>query len=419
MWKKKVAELLAKHAAKRVNGKVASMETQETTRDILFANFRKLDTMGLRINNPENLSEKHIRALVRYWYYEEKKANKTMQNQLSRLRVFGEWIGKPGLVRSLAYYLPEVPPETLKVKNATDKSKAWTSVGIDLQDLIRQADTLDWRFGCMLRISIAFGLRREELVHCRPHRADRGYYLLVVDGKGGQSRPVPIDTPERRAALDYVKSRLKGDQFLGWPTTVRGKEGSKEYALGRYNKLMIRLGLTKKDAGVTGHGGRAQYVENISLEAGFVPTVLGGTVHISKDQLDIKIIQISENLGHHRRSVYAAYAGKLSALRSGLLSADDHELMIDSALLVLVDQGLSSIEKDRMEDVMSVVANLSTVGIQITPACAHALWGAHSRRYAVDWVKPASEILPAILAASRHIVTTYEPPQQQNTGTNG
>jgi integrase len=407
MWMKRLTDLLSKHAPTRVNGKVASMETQETTRDILFACFRRLEKLGYMMNNPENMGEKHVRALVRHWYFEENKSNKTMQNQLSRLRVYTGWIGKPGLVRGITYYLPEVPPEKLKVQTATRKSKAWISAGIDVQEKIRQADGLDWRFGCMIRIAIAFGLRREELVHCRPHLADRGSHLHVLNGKGGQPRYVPIDTPERRAALDFVKARLKGDEYLGWPYTVRGKHATKEYSITRYNKLMAQIEITKKASGVTGHGARAQYVENISLEAGFVPTVLGGTVHIDEDQLKIKILQISENLGHHRKSVYAAYAGKLSALRSGLLNPEDHQLLIDSALLVLIDQGLSIIGKERMNDVMAVVANLATVGIQITPACAHALWVAHSRRHAVDWVAPTREILPALLAAAKLIVITF------------
>lgn len=410
MVEKKLAQILAEHAPRRTNGKIASEETQTTTKNILLAGFRVLGKkLGYKIQNPENLNETHIRALVRHWYYVQEKAPKTMQNQLSRFRVFAGWIKKPGLVKNIEYYLPEVPPEKLKVTVAATKSKSWAGNGIDAMEKFLEADAVDWRFGLMLRIELAMNMRRKEVLHCVPGKDDRGAHLFVTEGKGGKQRFIPITTEEQRQTLDYVKARVKKSERLGWRTTVGGENATIEYSLRRYNKMMARIGITKAIAGVTGHGLRHQYTENLSMQAGFVPPVLGASVHIDQEDLTIRILQISENLGHHRLSVYASYGGRLSQLRNGQQVTDtEMQLIIDTALLVVAEKdGLKGYPKERTEDVVTLVIRLSEKGLELSPAAAHALWSFHSRRYAFDWVRPNAEVVPAMLVAAKEIIKSY------------
>lgn len=410
MVEKRLAQILAEHAPRRTNGKTAAAETQVTTKNILLAGFRVLDKkLGYRIQNPENLNETHIRELVRHWYYVQEKAPKTMQNQLSRFRVFAGWIKKPGLVKNIEYYLPEVPTEKLKVTVAATRSKSWAGNGIDTAEKFVEADAVDWRFGLMLRIELAMNMRRKEVVHCVPWKDDRGTHLFVSEGKGGKQRFIPVTTHEQRETLDYVKARMKKSERLGWLTTVGGEKATIEYSLRRYNKMMERIGITKAIAGVTGHGLRHQYTENLSMQAGFVPPVLGASVHIDEDDLTNKIIQISENLGHHRLSVYASYGGRLSQLRNGQKVTDaEMQLIIDTALLVLAEKdGLKGYPKERTEDVVTLVIRLSEKRLELSPAAAHALWSCHSRRYAFDWVRPTAEVVPAMLVAAKEIIKSY------------
>lgn len=106
MWKKKVNTVLAKHAGTRQNGAAASARTMAHTGQVVYKAFSRLHEMGLKIEDPQNLSDKHIRALVRDWWLGPKrKAPKTIQNDLSRLRMFAGWIGKPNLVLTTIKYL--------------------------------------------------------------------------------------------------------------------------------------------------------------------------------------------------------------------------------------------------------------------------------------------------------------------------
>lgn len=68
-WRKELQRLIDKHAGERLNGKVASSRTREATATELFAAFNTLhDDLGFKLQNPKNLGEKHIQALVNHWY---------------------------------------------------------------------------------------------------------------------------------------------------------------------------------------------------------------------------------------------------------------------------------------------------------------------------------------------------------------
>lgn len=415
MNKRLLAELnglFALHASVRVNGKTASDRTQEVTREVMMASFRCLaDDLGFHMENPANLGERHLKALVHHWHHVDKNNAKTLQNKLSRLRVvYRDWLKKPGLVKSASYYLPDVPPEKLKVKTAAEASKAWSSHGIDIAEKIKLADKIDPRFGLMLRFANAFGARRKEVLHFQPHIADRGDCIRLIETKGGRPRDIRVDTKEQRETLDFIKSKVKKGEALNWPITVRGKVGSVKYGLKHYLYRMKQIGVTKLTAGVTGHGLRAGYVEDASIKHGFLPPVLEGkTARMGADDFKIRRTQIAEDLGHNRPGIYCSYCGQVGRYMEDANPRDDADLL-DAALLVIMHRSqLEAIKSCYMDDAMTVVRHLAENGYQMSPACAYTLWRVYSRMRAVEWVQPEKEIVIALLAAAVLVVRSYNP----------
>lgn len=216
MWQQKVNEFMKSAGAFRVNGKKASERTQTLTKDVLCAAIRRLHELGYKIQDPKNLGERHIQVLVTDWWYCKKKKIKTIQNDLSRLRVVCAMIGKPGMVNSVEKYLPDVDPELLKVRSAAQTTKSWSGNGIDLVAKFREVDEREPHLGLMLRLELGFGLRREEVLKCNPHAQDYGHYLQVFPGmgKGGRWRNIPIASTAQRELLDYVKARVPKNKPL-------------------------------------------------------------------------------------------------------------------------------------------------------------------------------------------------------------
>jgi len=88
MWQQKVNDVMKSAGASRVNGKPYSERSQTLTKDVVCASIRVLHERGYKIQDPKNLGERHIEVLVKHWWYCQRKKPKTIQNDLSRLRVF-------------------------------------------------------------------------------------------------------------------------------------------------------------------------------------------------------------------------------------------------------------------------------------------------------------------------------------------
>lgn len=145
-WQKSVNGVLALKAGTRMDGKIASERTKTITREVVYASFRRLYALGYRIQNAENLKEKHLKLLVKDWWHTQKKQVKTIQNDLSRLRCFCKMMGKPGLVRPLNYYLPEIDPKFLCVHKKEIDSHSWAAKGLNMPEVFRKVDKKDLRW---------------------------------------------------------------------------------------------------------------------------------------------------------------------------------------------------------------------------------------------------------------------------------
>ncbi|CAM3606024.1 phage integrase N-terminal domain-containing protein [Polaromonas hydrogenivorans] len=242
----------------RVNGNKAGNRTQEQAGQVMSESCRRLHKLGYYLSDISGLQEKHITALVEDWHAQPLKI-KTMQNQLSRIRIFCRWLGRENLVKTggVKSYFPELAPKVFKVSTVAVKSNSWTGNGLDVVQKIKEAWLHDARHGGMLMLGVAFGLRKKEMLRIKLWMSDKGT-SLDIDGsvaKNGRFRSIPIESGEfaefglmQRRALDEVKKLCNKYHTLGWPgLTFKQSEN-------RYYHYMRRLGLTKFDEGVTGTG---------------------------------------------------------------------------------------------------------------------------------------------------------------------
>jgi integrase len=318
-WKARLQALIDRHAGRRMDGRPASHRTIEATSAALFEFFNTLHGLGFKIQDPKSLGDRHVEALVTLWY-ERGAAIKTMQTKMSMLCKFERWIGKKGMVKGLSVYLKHVPASRLKHVATLTRSKSWTGNGINVEDKFKEADELDERFGLMLRMSSAFGLRRKEILMFRPWKADRGDYIVIFSNAGpknGRSRTVSITTQFQRDVLDLIKHRMRKTASLGWTHTRRGKPATLKYQLEEYNRRMAEIGITRELAGVTGHGLRAEFIENAAMAEGMTPPTLGGTAdQMPREEIDLVRARMSEQLGHSRVSVMNSYYGSFGRFRT-------------------------------------------------------------------------------------------------------
>ena len=309
-------EIIRANAGLRVNQATASHRTQEISEQIIGRCCRQLHALGFYIEDISGLQRKHIDALLNDWHSTGLSA-KTIQNQFSRLKIFCGWMGKGGIVspEGAIGHLPGVDPKSLRVRTVADRSKSWSANGLDIAEKIRQARNQDPRHGAMLLLGVAFGLRKKEMLRIKPWKADKGD-RLEIDGavaKNGKHRVILIERgdPERdefgraqRWALDLAKSLCKKNETLGWPGL------SIKQAENRYYHYMKVLGITKFDAGVSGHGLRAEYAENMLILRGLMPPTLGGNPsQASPAERDRIMLEVQNKLGHDDRHASGAYWG--------------------------------------------------------------------------------------------------------------
>jgi integrase len=319
-WKTELKHLLRQHnhlAAHR--NKVVGTETKKKREDILYLGFAELHELGYKIENPRNFREIHIRVLARHWE-EQGKSSATIQNRISTFRVFAEWIGKPGMIGDSTKYVQN--PEAAKRRQVADRDKSWDANNADFEQLLERIEAYDERLAVMAIISKAFGLRRKEVITFRPHLAERNFKeqsCIVVEfgTKGGRPRVVPVELPIQELALARAKKLVKSVRgSLGW-------EGlTLKQSLSKFSNGMTRLGINKKELGVTFHGLRHQYAnEKYERMTGVPSPVRGGKRGEVDPETDYKARMLtSEALGHSRTSVTASYYGShrsVSATNSG------------------------------------------------------------------------------------------------------
>lgn len=270
-----LAELLSANVTKKNRGEaVASTQTQQDRKvriHLIFDDLRSADKVNKPITTPKNLKPHHIEALVNYWI-EKGLGASTIENRLSLLRMLALWIGKRDIVKPMAYYAPD-----LKRTYAAQSDRSPAAKGYDAMDVFQKIFEKDKYVGMQVLLAIVFGARRKECVRFYPLLNDKENYIILETGtKGGKERHVPVDTPEKRAALDAMKefaykAHRIAKAHLGNPNNTLKQN------LRRYTYVLERLGYTKEKAGFTGHNFRQEFLIKELMKRGLVPTIRGGS----------------------------------------------------------------------------------------------------------------------------------------------
>jgi len=293
--------------AHATRAKGVSFKTMEERRLFFFAFFRELRTFGYWID-PRSLATRHLQVMVDAWLSRDLSAA-TVQRYLSHLRVFCDWIGKPGMVPELAKLT--TTPERFERTYVAEESKAWSDRGAVTGDVIARADAIDPYVGAQLRMQQAFGLRVKEALMLRPHvsviESDGRSVLVVKRGtKGGRRREVPIDSDMKRDAIAHAQKFCVGvDRSLADPARTLSQ------AYRRFYYVMEQLGVTIAQLGITAHGLRHDFSSGeYEAHAGEPPPVRGGSA-VNRDTDTQARLAVAEQLGHARKQISGAYLGGL------------------------------------------------------------------------------------------------------------
>jgi integrase len=334
-WKGILQSIIADHNGQHgVRNKVVSHRTQSARAHALFHMFGLLRRLGYALD-PRHLCGRHVAVLVQYWTAAARLTERcaqtgvrlpvvpyraaTIQQMLSYLRVFGRWIGKPGLVQGAEHYVAD---RTLVARSyRAEADHGWAGNGVDIEASLAAVARTDAYVAAQLRLMRAFGLRRKEAIMFRPHAAlvpphalpadfaggtDYLAFLKVKRGtKGGRLRYVAVRHDEQRRALDDARLLVRtAEGHLGRPGL------SLKQSLDRFDNVMRKVGVTRQRLGVTSHGLRHQFAGDLFFEIAEVHApVRGGDPECSADALRAAYLEVARQLGHSRPQISNAYLG--------------------------------------------------------------------------------------------------------------
>jgi integrase len=298
--------------------KAVSHKTRQERADFLRRFFRDLHRRAgfKQLPDPRNLGQKHIHAMVQVWR-DDKLKPATIQTYLSFLRGLAKWMGKNGFIRKPAHYGLELAE--YQRHEAAERDKSWSAQGMDIENLIEQVSAYDAYVGASLRLIRAFGLRRKESVMLRPNacivpfettglpegerQADR-YVWIRQGAKSGRQRFVPLNTPQRVAAIEYAQTVAVGPEaHLGDP----GNDLKRN--LRRFDYALEKFGITTRKLGVTAHGLRHEaLIDEFVAQTGQQPPVRGGA-EMSVEAEKAARLAVSRLAGHVRKRASNAYLG--------------------------------------------------------------------------------------------------------------
>jgi len=272
------------------------------------------------VPDPRNLGQKHLQAIVQVWQA-ERLAPATIQTYLSFLRGLASWLGKPGFVREPAHYGLRL--DEYQRHEYAQRDKSWGAQGLDVEAVLAQVAEFDARVAASLRLMHTLALRRKESVTFRPfehvvpfaqtglpsdlRKADE---YVWVKGKGGRVRWLPLETPQQRTAVALARSLVSGqDAHMGHPAH------SLKQNLRRLDYALEKFGITKRQAGATGHGLRHGNLNDFYEALARVPSPVraGGSVDAAVDRA--ARLAVSERAGHARMRASSAYIGPVRSMR--------------------------------------------------------------------------------------------------------
>jgi integrase/recombinase XerD len=208
-------------------------------------------------------------------------APRTLARHLSAMRQFFRFLVSDGARTDD----PTAGLDTPRLGRPLPKILAETEVGRLIEAAALWPGDEGVRLRCLLELLYATGLRVSELIGLPLAAAQRDPQFLLVRGKGGKERVVPLSVPARRALAAYLECRLrflpkKADgKTARWLFPSRGADGH----------------LTRQRCG--------QLLKELALSAGLDPAVLSPHVlrhafasHLLDHGADLRSVQ--QMLGH-------------------------------------------------------------------------------------------------------------------------
>ena len=171
-------------------------------------------------------------------------APRTLARRISAMRQFYKFLLLEGVRQDdptaeldtprLGRPLPKILSES-EIKAVIDAAQGWPGQG-------------GIRLSCMVELLYATGLRISELVTLALAAARRHPRFLVVSGKGGKERVVPLSEPGRAALHRYLECR---EEFLSdtrpsrwlFPSRARAGHLTRQRAGQLFKELAIKAGL--------------------------------------------------------------------------------------------------------------------------------------------------------------------------------
>ncbi len=335
-WKTKLQRILDEHNNRHSRlPKDVSFRTRDARASALVLVFEQLRKLGFQ-PEPSNLGGTHVENLIWYWTVDPRVAERCneagvpmrdepvspayLQFLTSTLRTYSAWIGKPGMVLPLERYV--LDPSRYQRSGIATYDKSWTAKGLDIPRLIDLIYQEDVYVGTQVELIFALGLRRKEAIMLRPHlqiipaSIVPGYdliadqYLMVVElrhgTKGGRLRFVPLDSNARRLAIEHAQ------RLAPHPNDHMGRPGhTLKQSLRRFDYVMEKVGVTRAELGITAHGGRHQFANDLYIElTGDQSPVRGGVPSDLLSHCDA-CMKIVQQLGHARPQIAGAYLGPI------------------------------------------------------------------------------------------------------------
>jgi integrase len=211
-------------------------------------------------------------------------------------------MGKFDLVATLGDYVDREAHNLVR-SYVAERDKSWDGNGVDAAAKIEEIALTDPNVAIQLKLQAAFGLRVEESFLLRPTEAVRDeQFLNVTHGtKGGRARVVPL---EFKTALLKEAAGLS-NPFTG-STIPHGR--TKKQWKERYYKVLKKHGVTQQGIGVTSHGLRHQYLQQMYKRlTGVAAPIKRSEERVDRDVHRAAIQQVVQAAGHSRANKANAY----------------------------------------------------------------------------------------------------------------
>jgi integrase len=295
------------HRREVTGHEIISVKTQEIRCWNLLSSLEELIKVGkYEIHSIYSLKEKHIEWFISRWI-EKKLTYGTIANKLSYLKALAIWLRKPNIIKDLDSYpqLKVLPKRT----GVADVDKSWSSKDIDVRELIEKVARFDKYVGIQLALQLAYGLRRQESMMLIPASAFmevNGQRLLLIDrgAKGNRERVVKRYLDDDADMRIFELAKLLSNDKTG--STIPSHKSLDQW-INYYKSVMKKFGITKDELGVTSHGLRHQFLNDLYEVLTGVPSAARGGEMPPIDLHKLAQLEVSKMAGHNRPGISNAY----------------------------------------------------------------------------------------------------------------